>query len=382
MGVRQIVRGGAFGSAGVSPAGGPKARIASAAAKALSCDLSHALGASRSAPRRVPVDQHAIGPRAVLACGLAAPLLLGCGHERYDGRALGTTFAIQGDCALPRRAVDRVLADVNRQMSTFQQNSELMAFNRAAVGKPVPVSAQLVDVVAAAGDVAAQTGGAFDVTVAPLVGLWGFGAQAGRTPPTAAQIHAARAQVGHARVGHQRDPPRLVKLAPVTVDLSGIAKGHAVDALAGVLDRAGCGAFLIEIGGEIRVAGASPGGGPWRVGVDHPRRRGGHLAVLKLKRGAIATSGGYRQRPRFGDAASAHVIDPRTGRPVRHATVSATVVAATARRADALATALLVMGASDGLAFAARHEVAALFATSGAGGALAVRQSPAMAEYR
>ena len=294
---------------------------------------------------------------------------------------MGTTFSVQGDCALPRGTVERILAEVNRQMSTYLRTSELMAFNRAPVGEPVPVSAQLVDVVAAAGDFAALTGGAFDATVAPLVGLWGFGAQARSTPPTAAQIAAAHAQVGHARVRHQRDPPRLAKLAPVRVDLSGIAKGHAVDALAGALRQAGCEAFLVEIGGEIRVSGSGPGGGAWRVGVEHPRQRG-YLAVLTLESGAVATSGGYRQKPRFANPASAHVIDPRTGHPAGHDTASATVVAGTARRADALATALLVMGATDGLAFAARHRIAALFSTRGAGDALAVRQSPAMARYR
>ena len=317
----------------------------------------------------------------MVVCGLTALLPTGCGYERLDGHTMGTTFSVQGDCALPRRAVERVLAEVNRQTSTYLRSSELMAFNRAPVGEPVPVSAQLVDMVAAAGDFAALTDGAFDATVAPLVGLWGFGPQARATPPTAAQIAAARAQVGHNRVRHQRDPPRLAKLAPVRLDLSGIAKGHAVDVLAVALRQAGCEAFLIEIGGEIRASGSSPGGGAWRVGVEHPRRSG-HLVVLALKSEAVATSGGYRQRSRFASPASAHVIDPRTGRPVGHDTVSATVVAGTARRADALATALLVMGAADGLEFAARHGIAALFVTRGVGDALAVRQSPAMARYR
>ena len=333
----------------------------------------------RGGPRRRTVRRSRCALAAWLLPALLAP---GCGYERVDGHTMGTTYSIQADCGLARPQVESVLAEVNRQMSTYDASSELVAFNRAPVGEPVRVAEQVVDVVAAARRYSTLTDGAFDATVAPLVALWGFGADASSVPPTAADIQAALGEVGHDRVRHERQPPRLEKLAPVALDLSALAKGHAVDELARTVRTAGCAAFLIEIGGEVRVAGASPGGGPWHVGVESPL--GGHLAVLKVTEGAVATSGDYRQRPRF-DAADGprvgHVIDPRTGYPADHDTALVTVVAETAREADALATAFLVMGAAHGQAFATRHDIAALFATRD-GTNLAITQSPAMAKYR
>lgn len=293
---------------------------------------------------------------------------------------MGTTFSVQADCAVPKAQVEAVLARVNRQMSTYDVHSELSAFNRAGVGEVVPVSAALVEVVAAGQALSERTGGAFDATVAPLVALWGFGAQAAAQPPTAAQVRAARAQVGYRKVRFERQPPRLEKRAEATLDLSAIAKGHAVDEIARVLRAFACDAFLIELGGEIRTAGPAPGGGHWRIAIESPTG-GGNLTTLLLREGAVATSGDYRQRRVLDGVTVSHIVDPRHGYPVRHQTVSVTVLAATALEADGLATALLVMGAGDGAAFAEQHGIAALFVARGADG-LAVTESPALAAYR
>ena len=307
-------------------------------------------------------------------------LPLGCGYDHMRGRSMGTTFSVQADCALPKAQVEAVLARANRQMSTYDVHSELSAFNRAGVGEAVRVSAALVEVVAAAQALSERTDGAFDATVAPLVGLWGFGAQAAARPPTAAQVRTALAQVGYRKVRFERQPPRLEKRADATLDLSAIAKGHAVDEIARVLRAATCDAFLIELGGEVRTAGPAPGGGRWRVAVESPKG-GSHLTTLLLREGAVATSGDYRQRRVVDGVAISHIIDPRSGRPVRHQTASVTVVAATALEADGLATALLVMGTRSGTAFAEQHGVAALFVARGADG-FAIAESPALAAYR
>ena len=311
---------------------------------------------------------------------LALLLLPGCGYEHMQGRSMGTTYSVQGNCALPRGAIDALLARVNRQMSTYDAHSELSIFNRAAVGEAVPVSSALVEVVAAAQELSVRTSGAFDATVAPLVGLWGFGAQAATSPPTAAQVRAALAQVGYRKVRLRRQPPRLRKRAQTTLDLSAIAKGYAVDEMARLLRTAGCDAFLVELGGELRTAGSAPGGGRWRVAVESPANDR-VLTTLRLRDGAVATAGDYRQRRLVDGVPISHVIDPRTGHPLRHDTASVTVVATTTLEADGLATALLVMGAGAGAAFAEEHRIAALFVVRQNDG-LALRASRALAAYR
>ena len=311
---------------------------------------------------------------------MLALLQLGCGYDHMQGRSMGTTFSVQANCALPKARVEAVLARANRQMSTYDDHSELSAFNRAGVGEAVPVSAALVDVVAAAHALSERTGGAFDATVAPLVGLWGFGAQAAAQPPTATRVQSTLSRVGYRKVFFEREPPHLRKRADATLDLSAIAKGHAVDEIARVLRAFACDAFLIELGGEIRTAGRAPGGGRWRVAIESPKG-GSHLTTLLLRDGAVATSGDYRQRRVVDGVAISHIIDPRDGHPVRHQTASVTVVAATALEADGLATALLVMGTRSGASFAEQHGVAALFVARATDG-FAVTETPALAVYR
>ena len=313
---------------------------------------------------------------------LLAVVLAGCdyGYDAAAGRALGTAYVVQANCpnGVPRQLIVAALAQVDRQMSTFDATSELSIFNRAPVGVAMPVSLAPAEVTGAAQTTAVETAGAFDATVAPLVALWGFGAGAADSPPTEAQLRETLDRVGYQRLAYRLDPPTLKKTAPLTLDLSGLAKGHAVDRLATLLEEGACRDYLVELGGEIRVFGLSPGGGPWRVAIDSPA--GGRLSqVLALRTGAVATSGDYRQR-RSGDATAAratHIIDPRTGRPVAHRLASVTVVADQALYADAYATALIVMGETAGMDFAERRGLAALFIVRTASG-LVVRQTSAM----
>ncbi len=312
--------------------------------------------------------------------GLLALVCAGCGYDVLAGRAFGTTYSIQADCpnGIPQHLILAELAQIDRQMSTFNAASELSNFNRVPVGEEVPVSPALAEVATAAQLVAVQTGGAFDATVAPLVALWGFGADAAHRPPTEAQLAEALHRVGYERLEARLDPPTLKKAAPLTLDLSAIAKGYAVDRLATVLADGSCRAYLIELGGEMRVFGSSPGGAPWRVGIDSPE--GGQLPqVLALRGGAVATSGDYRQRrdQPASSAGAAHIIDPRTGRPIAHRLASVTVVAEQALYADAYATALIVLGEAAGMDFAERHGLAALFIVRTPSGLL-VQHTPAL----
>ena len=356
-----------------------------------------------------------MGCLAATACWAASFALLapGCGFERATGDAMGTTYAIQADCAalLPRDRIDAELARINALMSTYDPHSELSRFNRAPTGVPMPVSADLVEVVGAAFSVAERTDGAFDATVAPLVGLWGFGADAARLDslrsaevhtqvangnalrtalerlrysgdalaPPGTQVENTLRLVGYRRVAHRHDPPILEKLQSATLDLSGIAKGFAVDRVAGLLDDAGCRSYLIEFGGEIRALGKAPGGGPWRIGVESPSGQD-HVMTLMLEGGALATSGDYRQYRETDGVRVSHIIDPRTGYPVRHGLASVTVVAETAMMADAFATALLVMGETQARRFARDTGLAALFIVRAAG-VFEVSHSEAMATY-
>ncbi|MDE0422165.1 MAG: FAD:protein FMN transferase [Gammaproteobacteria bacterium] len=294
---------------------------------------------------------------------------------------MGTTYAIQADCpqALPGDRIDAELARIDGLMSTYDPDSELSRFNRAPTGEPMLVSREVVDVVDAAFGVAERTVGAFDATVAPLVALWGFGAEAAPRDPGPEQVAAASRSVGYQRIAHRQDPPTLEKRAPATLDLSGIAKGYAVDRLADVLDEAGCRAYLIEFGGEVRAFGNARGGGPWRVGVESPSGAG-LVADVELRSGALATSGDYRQYRELDGVRVSHIIDPRTGFPVGHRLASATVVADTAMMADAYATALLVMGDVDGPAFADANGLAAIFIVRAEGG-FEVFHSRAMRQY-
>ena len=306
--------------------------------------------------------------------------------ETVRGRAMGTSYLVEADCAegAPGVGIVSVLAEVNRQMSTYDDGSELSAFNRAPVGAAMPVSAELAEVAVLAQQVAARTGGAFDATVAPLVALWGFGVDAAPQPPTAAELQTARAVVGYRRFDARLAPPTLRKLAPVTLDFSALAKGYAVDRIARLLELSGCRSYLVELGGEVRVHGANAGGQPWRIGIESPF--GSRLALqLSLREGAVATSGDYRQyRPlesETGRVRATHILDPRSGAPVNHRLASATVVAETAALADAYATALMVLGEEAGLAFAERHDLAALFIRRTDTGH-AIDQTSAMMPYR
>jgi len=302
----------------------------------------------------------------VLACALLlAPC--GCGdpgvaHElRLAGEALGTVWSVElvlPEAPAPEKAaeirerVDATLDRVDRGMSTWREDAELARFNRQADLASFSFSPETRQVIAAALDLARETGGAFDPTVAPLVALWGFGAQAANAPPTVAELEEARRRVGWRHLSFREGGRLARRVAGVQLDLSAIAKGYAVDALVTELARERPIGALVEVGGEVRALGAKPGGVPWRVGIDDPDAPGSRLsAVVLLTGGALATSGDYRSVRVIEGRRRTHVVDPRSGRPVEQKVASASVIAPTCMEADAVATALMVLGPEEGLAW-------------------------------
>ncbi len=275
------------------------------------------------------------------------------------GEALGTTWSIRVEaprCAPLRPVVERVLEEVDRQMSTWRDDSELAAIRR---GGQVRVSTATASVVRHALAIAALTEGAYDPTVQPLMELWGFhDRSAEHTAPTDAELAATRARVGWDRVRVGADAHGAwVDAGGTALDLSSIAKGYAVDRISHALSLQGLANHMVEVGGEIRVAGEGPAG-PWRLGVEAPEEGlapGARVvAVVPLTNYGLATSGNYRNTIEVGGRRVHHTMDPRTGRPALTDVASASVVAPTAEQADALATAVMVLGADDGLALLER----------------------------
>lgn len=283
-------------------------------------------------------------------------LLSGCSREdppvHLSGHTMGTTWSLRvRSPAEPVRAGDlqRQLDAWEAILSHWRPDSPVSRFNASTSTEWIAVPAELVEVVELAQQVGSETGHALDITLAPLIDLWGFGATGKRdTPPTDAEITLTRAHCGWQHLQARHDPPALRKDIPaLRINVSAVAEGWALDRLAQKLESKGIRDFLLEIGGEVLARGE------WRVGVQTPAAPQGEAAqTLLLKDQAIATSGTYRQHFSTGGKDYAHVLDPRTGRPVEHRLASVSVIHERASQADGLATALLVLGPETGLRLA------------------------------
>jgi thiamine biosynthesis lipoprotein len=295
----------------------------------------------------------------------------------YEGHTMGTTFTIRAAGCLPVNCdslttqIDNRLTVLTQRLSHYEADSELSAFNKYPETDWFPVSDDLFAVVEFALVLSSQSNGAFDVTVAPVVNAWGFGPDASKQIPDEAQIAQAAQLTGFEKVttrappppGAQKDyPPALRKNdARVTLDLSAIAKGYAVDQLALLLESNGIADYLVEIGGEIRTAGTHPKGHPWRIGIESPDGNPGINFIVTPGNGAIATSGDYRNYYIADGERISHTIDPRTGRPITHKLASVSIVLPAAGEADAIATLMMVLGPEAGLELAESREIPALF---------------------
>lgn len=295
--------------------------------------------------------------------------------QELGGPTMGTSWNVKFWHALStpaparrevREAVEAALANVVHQMSTWEADSDLSRFNRAASGRWQKLPEDFYTVLRCALELARDTAGAYDPTVGPAVNLWGFGPDpARRSAPPEADLQAARARIGWQRVQLDAVQRRVRQAGGTYLDLSSIAKGYAVDAVARALQSLGCANALVEIGGELLSLGRRPDGQPWRVSVRLPGLAHGEGPVLALHGLAVATSGDDFRHFVAGGQRYSHTIDPRTARPVRHALSSVTVVHAQCMQADALATALTVLGPDAGWAYAERQGLAALFIRRG-----------------
>jgi thiamine biosynthesis lipoprotein len=287
------------------------------------------------------------------------------------GATMGTGYSVKIvdlpatiDSKILDHHIAQLLAEVNGLMSTYQEDSELSRFNRNTSTDWIAVSPELIKVLEEAQRISQLTAGAFDVTVGPLVNLWGFGpSQYTDEIPPLKQVEAERERIGFKLLQIRSSPPALrKKRGDIYVDLSAIAKGYGVDRVAELLEARGIGNYLVDIGGEERIKGHGPEGTPWRIAIERPVAGEREVQrIFELSSSAVATSGSYRNYFEQAGKRYSHVIDPRTGWPITHKLTSVTVLSATAMHADALATALLVLGPEQGFRLAERERMAVLF---------------------
>jgi thiamine biosynthesis lipoprotein len=345
--------------------------------------------------------QRTWGALGMLGGGGLLAALAGCNGgtspagQRFSGQTMGSSYTVRlaGRPRTPAQlqrlqaGVQQALDGVDQRMSLYRPRSELVHFNQLPAGQPVALSEPLMTVLQAGQRVAALSAGAFDMTVAPLVTAWGFGpvaTAAAQTVPSSDRLQAGRRALGHRALELDTRQCLAVKRLPgLQLDLGGIAKGFGVDMAAQALRDMGVDDFMLEVGGEVRTAGHNSQGRPWQIGIEEPdavpqRAR----LVLPLSGQAMATSGDYRIYFEAGGRRHTHEIDPATGEPIRHGLASVTVVAADCMQADALATALIVLGAERGMALAERAGIAAHFIQRQPGGRLVDSSSTALAAMR
>jgi len=301
---------------------------------------------------------------ALAACKAEASAL------SFQGTTMGTTYhvvALPKDGSIARAdlqaAIDAALADVTAEMSNWDAASEISRVNATKAGGALPLSPALADVLTAAADVHRASDGRFDVTVGPLIDVWGFGSGA-RAPqvPSEAEIAAAKALTGQDKVLTLAGNTLTKSTDGAEIYLSSIGKGHGVDRVAAALRSFGLTDFMVEIGGDLYTAGRNEKGQPWQIGIESPVAGDRALhSVASVSNLGMATSGDYRNFFMDGDTRYSHIIDPTTGRPITHNTVSTTVLTENAMLADAWATAMLVLGRTRGMEIAEAQGLAVLF---------------------
>lgn len=302
-------------------------------------------------------------------------LLSACQKEEVvslNGKTMGTTYHIkyidEGKAKLNseqiHQGIEAILQDVNTKMSTYIPDSELSLFNKnPEVNTPIEVSADLALVVAEAIELNQITQGALDVTVGPVVNLWGFGPEKRvEKAPTAEQIAERKAWVGIEKVQliQKNDKFFLTKSVPqLYIDLSSIAKGFGVDKVADYIAEQGITNYLVEIGGEIRASGHNGENIAWQIAIEKPTFDGTRSVsqVIGLQDFAMATSGDYRNYFEQDGKRFSHEIDPKTCQPIQHNLASITVLSKSSMTADGLSTGLFVLGAEKALEVAEQYNL-------------------------
>ena len=323
--------------------------------------------------------------RIIICCNLllASLLVVGCSQllepqiSKISGPTMGTEYhiswvsaardteALNAEKKNIKLQVDQRLKAINKSMSTYDPQSELSLINHNFIPQWQNISLGLYQVLVMAKQVNEQSDKAFDITVGPLVNLWGFGPdKANDHVPELAKIKALMAEIGSDAVSlRQHEEGFQLRLAaPRYLDLSAIAKGYAVDDLGNLLQAHGIDSYLIEVGGEIIAEGVKPQNMPWRIAIEAPNDDGRSVQIIiPLSNMGLATSGDYRNFFEQDGKRFSHTIDGRTGYPVEHDLASVSVLHRSVALADAWATALTVLGAKRGLQLAEAHDLAAYF---------------------
>ncbi len=294
----------------------------------------------------------------------------GAALQRYslNGETMGTRYtavfyAPEGaDAPAIAASLFAAVDQVDRQMSTWNPASDLCRLNAAAENTWIAVPEELAHVLATGVQISLQSKGAFDIGVGKLVEAWGFGPSQRAPSPQLKALHETKYRPATATLDVDCSRQQVRKRAPIAVDLSGIAKGYGVDQLAHCLDGWGIASYLVGIDGEMRARGGKPGGEAWVVAIEKPtfglREVSG---VMELQDTAIATSGDYRRWVEIAGKRYAHTMNPGLQQPLSNRLAAVTVLAPTCMLADAWATALLVLGESDGVTLARERGMDALF---------------------
>ncbi len=289
--------------------------------------------------------------------------------HQFSGQTMGTTYSVKivketpGPRPIPyeriQPAVDSLLREVNRQMSTYQVDSEISRFNQFRDTTWFAISEDFAKVLQASYRISEASGGAFDFTVGPLVNLWGFGPEKRDSfIPDSTELRRRQALVGYQKIQVRRHPPAVKKNHPeMYCDLSATAKGFGVDKICEYLESLTLQNYLVEIGGEVRARGVNERGSIWVLGIQSPDQVRGIQKIVHLENRAMATSGDYFNYYEVDGKRYSHTIDPRTGKPITHNLASVTVLHDSCMIADGLATALDVMGPEKGFAFAVQRKL-------------------------
>jgi thiamine biosynthesis lipoprotein len=285
-----------------------------------------------------------------------------------NGLTMGTTYSVKinADNAFVEKNkisndIDEILSEINQSMSTYIKESELSNINYSTISDWQSISDDLFEVINHAINVSLKTNGAFDITIAPLVNLWGFGPDKLQNKiPTDEIIELTKKNTGYKKISIDKSLKMISKLDPnLHIDLSGIAKGFAVDKIARYLDKCGFKNYLVEIGGELIGKGLNKDKEIWQIGIDNPNNNSDRIKrIIQLEDMAMATSGNYMNYFEKDGIRYSHTINPVTGRPIKHKLASVTVLDSSTMNADALATAFMVLGPEKALSLANNLEIA------------------------
>jgi len=278
-----------------------------------------------------------------------------------NGLTMGTTYTIKiktnnnANKEKIRNDVENILLKINQSMSTYIKESELSIINLSKTTDWQSISDDLYTVIKSANEISIKTEGAFDITSGPLVNLWGFGPNNNKNKiPSDETIKSVKENTGFQKIFLDVSHKRILKSNPnLYIDLSGIAKGFAVDKIAFYLDKSEFKNYLIEIGGELIGKGININKKVWQIGIENPNNIGDTIKhTIQLKNIAMATSGNYKNYFEKNGARYSHIIDPVIGKPIKHKLASVTVLDDSAMIADALATGFMVLGPEKALLLA------------------------------